>query len=68
MAQQDGQQARTDPQALQEAQGPKPAPDEDPQTRRSDWIGWVIMILAFLVVNCFLQIYCYWVFLPYPRW
>ena len=44
------------------------APEAAPQTGRSDWIGWVIMIVAFLVVNCFLQIYCYWVFLPYPRW
>jgi len=43
-----------------------PARREGPNN--TDWIGWLIVLLAFLLVNCFLAIYCYWIFLPYPRW
>jgi len=64
VSQQDDRQARTDVETPPPAAPPAPAP----RRGRAAWIGWLIVILAFLAVNGFLQIYCYWIFLPYPRW
>lgn len=74
MDQQDSQLDRKDSRPPQSGRPSKPAqtqadpPDESAQGNRTDWLGWVLVILVFLVVNCFLLIYCYWIFLPYPRW